>query len=106
MPTNRKVVTDRSLKKLPLGAMVANGPRIGEEWVFKKTMLGKWMLYDIEQDSLNPHSELVSRHPEWGAETGFTSLNLPVRLLSKNGNREEALEELAHWRKNKLEGMR
>ena len=99
----RVISSEKDLKKLPMGALVVNGGKIGEEWVFKKTLLGKWMLFDIEQDDLNPHYRLTSRHPEWEAETGFNSLNLPVCLLSKIGRREEALEELEYWRKHKLD---
>lgn len=95
--------SDKQLKKLPIGALVVNGGKIGEEWVFKKTMLGKWMLFDIEKDSLNPHYRLTSRHPEWEAEIGFNFLNLPVCLLSKTGNLEEALASLEDWRKQKAE---
>ena len=99
----RVISSEKDLKKLPMGALVVNGAKIGEEWVFKKTMLGKWMLFDIEEDSLTPHYRLTSRHPEWEAEIGFDSLNLPVCLLSKTGNLEEALASLEDWRKRKAE---
>ena len=95
--------SDKELKKLPIGALVVNGDKIGEEWVFKKTLLCRWMLFDIEEDSLNPHYRLTSRHPEWDASLGFNSLNLPVCLLSKTGNLEEALASLEDWRKRKAE---
>ena len=99
----RVISSEKDLKKLPMGALVVNGDKIGEEWVFKKTLLCRWMLFDIEQDDLGAHYRLTSRHPEWEAGLGFSSLNLPVYVLSKIGRREEALKELEYWRKHKLD---
>lgn len=102
---SRKLIHPHELKMLPVGAIVANGSKIGEEWVFRKTPAGKWMLYDLDNDDLAPHYRLTSRHPEWGAEEGFGSLNLPAYVLSRSGKQEEALAERTHWRRHKMDWM-
>ena len=100
---SRKLTAPHELKQLPMGALVVNGSKIGEEWVFKKILNGRWMLYDLKERGLTAHYDLADRHPEWGAEHGFRELNLPVYLLSRFGRMEEALKELEYWRKHKLD---
>ena len=102
---SRKLIHPHELKMLPVGAIVANGSKIGEEWVFRKTPAGKWMLYDLDNDDLAPHYRLTSRHPEWGAGEGFDSLNLPAYVLSRSGKQGEALAERTHWRRHKTDWM-
>lgn len=97
----RKLHTEKELRDLPWGSVVVNGPRIGEEWVFRKNFIGCWILYDLFNDNTLPHEKIAERHPEWQAENGFPSLNLPVYVLSRENNRREALDKLHHWRLNK-----
>ena len=101
---SRKLIHPHELKILPVGAVVANGYKIGEEWLFQKNLAGRWELYSSESHSTEPHADFVAGR-DWGAELGFEALNLPVYLLSEKGEREEVDHWLPTWRKHKLDWL-
>lgn len=98
MTAGRTLTFDKDLHKLPVGAVVVNGHQWANEYVFAKVTEDRWKLFDIENYDFIPHHNLTANRPEWGAEKGFPKLNLPVYVLSRSGNREEALQALNDWR--------
>lgn len=100
---SRKLIHPHELKILPVGAIVANGYQIGEEWLFQKNLAGRWMMYDPKTHDTSRHAERIRK--DWGAELGFEALNLPVYLLSEKGSTEEFDHWLPTWRKHKLDWL-
>lgn len=103
---SRKISYVHDLKHLPVGAVVANGCRIGEEWLFRKNLAGRWEMYDPETHDTSGHKESCeNRGWDWAGKLGFSSLNLPVYLLSKTGEADEVDHFLPLWREHKLDWL-
>lgn len=97
----RVLTNHKQLRKLPTGAVVANGPSDVQHFVFAKVSQdeagGYWKWYDIKIDDFHKQNAFRHLHPDYVSEKGFRQLNLPVYLLTKTGDREELTKHYAKF---------
>lgn len=103
LPPVRVLTTHKELRKLPVGAIVANGYSDTGYYLFAKTEQdeagGWWKWYDPDTDDFHKQNAIHHLHPTWVTPRGFRQLNLPVYLLTKTGDRKEMRKHLAKFKR-------
>ena len=101
LPPVRVLTTHKELRKLPVGAIVANGYSDTGYYLFAKTEQdeggGYWKWYDPDTDDFHKQNAIHHLHPTWVTPRGFRQLNLPVYLLTKTGDRKEMRKQLVKF---------